>query len=274
MPDRVMPGPVQENASEAVCIHTQKIYDACKDKDCVEDLRFYPEEDSFAAIENAVSVRAKSAQLLFTTIDVEEITFNRGFYTIDIRFFYKVKGDAFLLTSKPVEITGFCVFDKRVILFGSEGSAKIFRSDSAPCFAGASYPQYANLPSAIVEAVDPIILDMKLVEADICNINDCYITDVPEFIAENFGSPLSLSNSGRHVYVTLGQFSIVRLERDAQLLMPAYDYYMPEKECATGGGEDPCSLFSRIHFPVNEFFPPDTLESPSGYREVKATFTK
>ena len=25
---------------EAVCIHTRKIFDSCRDKDCVEDLRF------------------------------------------------------------------------------------------------------------------------------------------------------------------------------------------------------------------------------------------
>ena len=35
MPDKIMPGPVQDNACirEAVCIHTNKIYDSCKEKD-------------------------------------------------------------------------------------------------------------------------------------------------------------------------------------------------------------------------------------------------
>ena len=44
MPERIVPGPVsglKENC-EAVCIHTKKIYDSCRDKDCIEDLRFYP----------------------------------------------------------------------------------------------------------------------------------------------------------------------------------------------------------------------------------------
>ena len=41
----------------------------------------------------------------------------------------------------------------------------------------------------------------------------------------------------RRVYVTLGQFSIVRLERDSQLLIPVYDYCMPEKECTSGNGK-------------------------------------
>lgn len=35
MPEKVMPGPVQDSACirEAVCIHTKKIYDSCKEKD-------------------------------------------------------------------------------------------------------------------------------------------------------------------------------------------------------------------------------------------------
>ena len=66
----------------------------------------------------------------------------------------------------------------------------------------------------------------------------------------------------RRLLVTLGQFSIIRLERDTHLLMPAYDYCLPEKEC-TGGGccdggcvpEDPCEVFRKVKFPVQEFFP-------------------
>lgn len=44
MADKVVPGPVEGSAAvrEAVCIHTRKIFDSCRDKDCVEDLRVYP----------------------------------------------------------------------------------------------------------------------------------------------------------------------------------------------------------------------------------------
>ena len=40
MPERVTPGPVSGSCNsfqEAVCIHTKKIFDSCKDKDCIED---------------------------------------------------------------------------------------------------------------------------------------------------------------------------------------------------------------------------------------------
>lgn len=62
--------------------------------------------------------------------------------------------------------------------------------------------------------------------------------------------------------MTLGQFSMVRLERDSQLLIPMYDYCMPTRECAGGdedGDDDPCEIFRQIRFPVGEFFPPSTL---------------
>ena len=73
-----------------------------------------------------------------------------------------------------------------------------------------------------------------------------------------FGDELSFGSDGsRRIYVTLGQFSIIRLERDSQLLIPAYDYCLPDKECDCGGGEeDPCEIFRHVKFPVGEFFPP------------------
>ena len=41
MPEVVVPGPVTEERRirEAVCVHTKKIFDSCRDKDCIEDLR-------------------------------------------------------------------------------------------------------------------------------------------------------------------------------------------------------------------------------------------
>ena len=67
-------------------------------------------------------------ELLYAYIDVEPVTFNRGFYTVDVRYFYRITADAFVGAARPVEISGLAVFDKRVILFGSEGSAKVFSS--------------------------------------------------------------------------------------------------------------------------------------------------
>ena len=66
MADRVKPGPVDHAATvrEAVSVHTKKIYDSCRDKDCLEDLRLYPDAASQAAITSAIGIRAKSVELL------------------------------------------------------------------------------------------------------------------------------------------------------------------------------------------------------------------
>ena len=44
MAERVVSGSTDCPTSirEAVCINTRKIFDSCRDKDCVDDLRVYP----------------------------------------------------------------------------------------------------------------------------------------------------------------------------------------------------------------------------------------
>ena len=64
-----------------------------------------------------------------------------------------------------------------------------------------------------------------------------------------------VSDECKKLYVSIGQFSIIRLEREIQLLMPAYDICMPSKESSCDS-EDPCDMFQRFKFPVDEFFPP------------------
>ena len=77
-----------------------------------------------------------------------------------------------------------------------------------------------------------------------------------------------LSDTARRWYATIGQFSIIRLERPTQLIVPVYDYGLPEKECPGNSEGDPCELFSRIPFPVEEFFPPNSVDSSEAYRDM------
>ena len=101
----------------------------------------------------------------------------------------------------------------------------------------------------MAEAVDPIILNMKLVDVCQCRPCDCSLTEIPQAILDCFGDSLTQGGDVHRLYVTLGQFSIIRLERDTQLLMPVYDYCMPAKEC---------EVFRQVKFPVDEFFPPNS----------------
>lgn len=273
MAEFVTPGFMQDNDAcirEAVCIHTRKIFDSCRDKDCAEDLRFYPVRGYQEVIDHAISIKPGTAELLYVYIDVEPVGFNRGYYTVDARYFYKVTADAFVGAARPVCITGLATFSKRVILFGSEGSAKVFSSNYAEGALDDQIGVRSNLPVAYVEAVDPILLNMKLVETCECKVCDCDMCEVPACVCNCLGCDIDFTGGEKRIYLTLGQFSIIRLERDTQLLIPAYDYCMPEKECEGSNESDPCAIFQQVDFPVNEFFPPSSLSCPQDYQEAKA----
>lgn len=141
------------NVREAVCIHTKKIYSSCRDKDCIEDLRFYPTASAQSVLATATSIRGRSAELLYVFVDVEPVNFNRGYYTIDMRFYYRVVLQAFSGSPRYVEIEGLCAFDKRVVLFGSESGAKIFSSDSMANAVDTPLDLTANLPTAVVSSI-------------------------------------------------------------------------------------------------------------------------
>ena len=152
MPEKVMPGPVEGTGGirEAVCVHTRKIYDSCRDKDCIEDLTFYPTATAQSVIDASQSIRGGRVELLHVGVDVEPVSFNRGFFTVDMRFYYRVILQAVNNGMRATEIEGLATFDKRVMLFGGERRAKVFSSYPVP--GGADYPidLTANLPTAVV----------------------------------------------------------------------------------------------------------------------------
>ena len=181
MPENGMPGPVCDLSSvrESVCIHTRKIFDSCRDKDCVEDLRFYPTASAMELLSGCQMVRGGTAELLYVYTDVEPVTFNRGFYSIDMRFFYRVTLQVGTGTPRCAGAEGLCVFDKRCILFGSEGSAKIFSSDTVIDELDIPGRMRTNLPTAVVEAVDPIVLDTRVDDGCKPRCCECGLTEIP-----------------------------------------------------------------------------------------------
>ena len=108
----------------------------------------------------------------------------------------------------------------------------------------------------MVEVLDPMVLSSKVV--DVCQCpRESTLQQIPDGICGCFDEELVLSGEQRRLLVTLGQFSIIRLERDAQLVVPVLDYSIPTKECCDSAGfaEDPCELFSKIPFPARQFAP-------------------
>ena len=241
---------------QCMSIHTRKITDSCRDKDCIEDLRVYLTTDSQTTLDSATNAKVRSAELITTYMDVEPVAFDRNHYCIDLTFYYRILADAMVGCNRPTTLHGLAVFSKRAVLCGEDSRAHIYRSNTSLGRYDGPSTLFANLPTAIVEVLDPMVLSSKVKEAAHCS-SEAVPVQIPDCIRELFDSPLVLSGGQRQLFVTLGQFSIIRLERDAQLIVPVLDYAMPCKECCDnpGSGEDPCEMFSRIPFPTAQFSP-------------------
>ena len=85
---------------------------------------------------------------------------------------------------------------------------------------------------------------------------------VPETVTEFIGGELYEPET-QQVKTTIGVFSITTLSRDVQLMLPSYDFCVPRKEC-DDSEDDPCEAFSKIEFPTDSFFPPNSQETDGG----------
>ena len=242
---------------QALSVHTRKITDSCRDKDCIEDLRVYLTQGSQSILDSCASAKVRCADLLYTYIDVEPVAFDRNHYCIDVTFFYRILADATVGTNRPVSLYGLAVFSKRAVLCGEESKAHIFTSNTRIGELDGLTIRSANLPTAIVEVLEPMVLSSKVVDVCHCTCGDQNLVQIPAAIRSCFDDELVLSGESRRLLVTLGQFSLIRLERDAQLVIPVLDYSLPTKECCDSPGcaEDPCEMFSRIPFPADRFVP-------------------
>ncbi|MBO5222272.1 MAG: hypothetical protein J6C26_08155 [Clostridia bacterium] len=243
---------------ETVCVNVDRIYDCCKDRDCMQDLRVYLPEEYQEILDNAVSIKPGCAEILWSYIDVEPLAFNNGFYTVDIQFFIRVSFDVCTGQGRPQRIEGCASFSKKTILYGSEGEARIYTSEYAPQGCDRNPEVRSNRPRATVEVLDPIVLSAHICEpCDPCGCDNLDVSSIPGYICACFGSAPKDNEGCRKLYVTLGLFSIVRLMREVQLLIPACDFCIPEKESCYPSEEDPCGLFGQMEFPLDQFFPPN-----------------
>jgi len=246
------------DSPQTMSIHTRKITDSCRDKDCIEDLRVYLTTGSQAQLDTAANARVRCAELISAYIDVEPVSFDDHHYCINVTFYYRILADAVVGACRPTTLYGLAVFSKRAVLCGEDSRAHIYRSDTRIACPDGPSRRSANLPTAVVEVLDPMVLSSCVKEVQDCGCGDPAIS-FPTDICAMFDEELVLSGDKRRLFVTLGQFSIIRLERDAQLVVPVLDYSIPTKECCDtpGCGEDPCEMFSRIPFPDDQFAPKD-----------------
>ena len=144
----------EQGFKEAVCIHTDKVYDSCRDKDCLENIRVYLTAQGQGIVDRAINVKCTKAEVIWIFSDIEAVPFNRGFYSVDLKYFFRITLAVFTGLGRPTEVEGLATFDKKVILFGSEGNAKIFASKYKEDAFDPQLWRKTNMPSAIVEASD------------------------------------------------------------------------------------------------------------------------
>ncbi len=261
---------------EMVCIDTYRILDSCRDKDCFEDVRVFLTGYGQELIERGSPVRAKCARVVWSYIDIDPVPFNRGFYQLNIKIYVRITAEVCVSPGNIQEIEGIAVLEKKVILFGSEGNVSIFKSEAGhscsgfcPGYDKSGCKKTSNLPIAVIETVDPIILSSKVVctpKVRCC----CHCEDIPESVCCTVSGELC-DSQGEKLVVTLGLFSIVRIQRPAQYLISATEFCVPEKECVEATDTDPCALFHSMSFPVSEFCPPTLGSLAPGHHRPQET---
>ena len=252
-------GPVCEN----ICINASRIYDSCRAKECLENLKVYVSAENIETINSASKVTAEKAEVIWIYSDVEPLPFHKGYYTVNLKFYFRIELNAYTGLRRPVTVDGLAYHEKKIVLFGSTGEAKIFESKyKEDSFDFATWKK-TNMPNAVAEVVDPIVLDTLVLTGNSIPASDFDISSVPECVHRVFEGELTPSENSKSIYVTLGLFLMVRLEREVQISVPAARNCIPDSVCHNEEvpGQDPCDMFRELSFPFDEFFPPDKCNS-------------
>jgi hypothetical protein len=231
---------------DAVPIKVNRVFDSCSDKDCMTGVQVTLDTP---LPHNATIVKTKCITVSDVCMNVEPIAFNKGFYSVDITFTFDVKILSYeKACCEPVCIDGVASVSKNCILYGSETNSKTFSSDGSVIGETGDCCNTINPPVALVQAVSPLVLESKI-------STNCYGR---EYEAE--AEPTSLK---RCVLLTIGLFYVVELVRPVTIMVPAYNYTIPEKECCADT-DSPCEVFNKIKFPVEEFSPARLENSDCG----------
>ncbi len=230
--------PVPEQCPDAVPVKVNRVFDSCSDRDCLSNVQILLDGGELPS--NITLVKSRCVRVTDICMNIEPVPFNRGFYSIDLTYTFRVELMAYeRACGSPTLITGTAYAGKNVILYGGESSSKTFFSNAAaenPDMSINCCCDSVNLPTAAVQVVEPIALETRI--GNVCPPS-CD------------GTPVTPT---RTVIMTLGLFSVVELYRPATIMVPTYEYTIPTKECRADT-ESPCAVFDKIRFPAEEFSP-------------------
>ncbi len=230
---------IPEGCTGTVPIKVNRIFDSCSDRDCLSGVPVVLDCGELPC--NIQLVKSKCVRVADVCMRLEPVPFNRGFYNIDLTFTFRVELLAYAhACEQPQMLTGTVYASKSCILYGSESNTQTFFSDDSSSGTTNSCCEVVNLPNASVQVVPPLALETKI--GTVCR--QCDPCQSGESCA-----PLV-----RTVVMTLGLFSVVELSRPVTIMVPAYDYTIPQREC-TVDTESPCAVFDKMRFPTEEFSP-------------------
>lgn len=249
----------ENDAFDPVCVDVPRIYDSCGAKECLRDLTVFFTAEDQALIDTATSVRVTKSGVLTSTVNVDSIAFHRGYYSVDTVLYFAVCVEVYTgAGALPTTVTGLATYAKRVVLFGSEGSAKTFSSVGEQPIDSTEFTCCPGCPSTLPEASVQVSSPMSLAASLSPVTTPVILPFIPENVSEFFGEA-PVAPTAQQVLVTLGVFTIVQLTRSVQLMIPSYDFCVPRKEC-NDSADDPCEVFGKIDFPTDSFFPPSTTD--------------
>ena len=258
---------------KSTCIDVNKIYDSAKDKECIEDLRVYLGPEAQEIIDNASNLRSKCAEVLWASISVSDVAFNKGYYAISVRYYFRLCFEACVM-GRSREFCGIAVYDKQMVMFGGDGNVSVFTSDTVCNDICANLPpeaftnSVANTPKVQLEVASPIVLSVKLADRNYCcGTCCCPIDQIPENLCQCCGcTPIPADMGAKCLYVTLGLFSLIKIERPVSLLINSAEYCIPNRESnvLSDTTSDPCEIFRNMAFPTCDFYPASAGALSSG----------
>lgn len=238
-------GSSDTGSGKLVPIKVNRVFDSCSDKDCIRRIPVTLESELPCTVN---LVKTRCVTVTDVCINVEQVPFNRGFYSIDITYTFNVELLAYeRACDAPTLFIGTAFANKNCVLYGSESNTKTFFSDNTSIGETNGCCQTVNLPTASVSIVEPIALETKIE----CVLSNGQCCDINPPVTE------------RRVLLTLGLFSVVELTRPLTIMVPTFDYTIPKKECCAD--DTPCEIFEKIKFPTEEFSPVTLDETENNY---------
>ncbi|MCL2574808.1 MAG: hypothetical protein FWE33_00085 [Defluviitaleaceae bacterium] len=233
-------------------ILAMKIYDSCRSRDCLAQ----PEIGAARELDGRIIVAPEGAQsaimedLRVHSINVmrkEPSPFREGYWDMEIQFVLCYNLRFVGRDGMPLgEIPAMSTYTSRCSLFGSVAQEVALFTD----LMGNSHTMLGGGAPFIMVEAKAIPLS-----AEIRRHRHRHHGDNPP--SEGFGE------HHRHIFPTIGLFSIVKLYRMVSLMVESRGFVIPPP-CKHIMPPNPCDFFSKLDFPLDAFSPPQKREFAAG----------